>query len=146
MTTERIAESSVAGRWVAVLICLMALLIPATVATAQDTVSQGEWTKKGYAVEGQWKIVKSGGGYSLELPNSFSTKKAPDLKLFLSNQTVAQLSNRNATQGAVLIAQLKSPRGAQSYRLPANADPASFKTLVLHCEKYSKLWAAAPLR
>ena len=127
------------------LLALAMVFAGVVVLSAQETVSSGKWTKVGYEVEGQWKIVAQNGGYVLELPAGFSTKKAPDLKLFLSNKGAAELSNRNATDGAVLIAELESVRGAQSYRLPGNANPTQFKTLVLHCEKYSKLWAVSSL-
>ncbi len=129
-----------------VLWMLVLLLTGGSALFAQDAVSSGKWTKKGYEVEGEWRIVEKNGGYVLELTGGFATKKAPDLKLFLSKKSAAELSNRNATEGATLIGNLESARGAQSYRLPANMDPKGFKTLVLHCEKYSKLWAVSPLR
>lgn len=130
--------------WIIGLIGLVAGLSMALPAGAQNVVSQGSWTTAGYAVEGQWKIVSQEGGWVLELPASFSTKKAPDLKLFLSKRSPGELSNRNATDGSVLIAPLKSPQGAQTYRLPG--DPAGYTSLLIHCEKYSKLWAVAPLK
>ena len=125
---------------------LVLLFAGVSALAAQEAVSSGKWTKKGYEVQGEWRIVEKNGGYVLELTGGFATKKAPDLKLFLSKKGAGELSNRNATDGAVLISKLESARGAQSYRLPGNMDPKAFSTLVLHCEKYSKLWAVSPLR
>ena len=115
-------------------------------AWAQGAVKAGSWETRGYAVDGDWKIVEQGGKLFLELPETFSTKKAPDLKLFLSPQAPADVSSRNAIEGATLVAALESDRGAQRYPVPVDrAGLARFKTLVLHCEKYSKLWAVGTL-
>ena len=46
----------------------------------------------------------------------------------------------------VLIARLDSPRGGQRYPIPDGVDLDKLSTLLLHCEKYSKLWGGAALR
>ncbi|MEM9552745.1 MAG: DM13 domain-containing protein [Acidobacteriota bacterium] len=112
-------------------------------AQAQE-VQRGSWTAKGFDIDGSWSIVNEGSQAVLVLDEGFSTKSAPDLKIFLSPKPLAQLENRNATDGAVLVARLKSNRGAQRYPLPG--DFASYVSLIIHCEKYSKLWGGADLR
>lgn len=105
---------------------------------------EGKWVKKSQKIAGQWRIeIRSGEAY-LVLDDSFKTRKAPDLKFVLSNTPVAQLSNNNALDGALIIANLKSPSGAQVYKLPSNFD--DYSTLLLHCEKYTKLWGAAAIK
>jgi hypothetical protein len=111
-----------------------------------QVVHQGTWTAKGFDVDGTWKIVREGGKTFVVLDDSFNTKSAPDLKIFLSPNGAAGLDNRNATQGSALVAVLRSNRGAQRYEVPAGVDVSSFRALVIHCEKYTKLWAAADLR
>lgn len=114
---------------------------------AQPTkvVAEGEWTKKSFSVKGTWQLVERGGQHVVVLDDAFSTKKAPDLKLFLSPRPLADVGNRNATDGSVLIAPLDSHKGAQEYVVPADTDLSQFKTLVIHCEKFSKLWAGSTL-
>lgn len=147
---KALSKDTRADRWtfwlgsLALLTAFLVVFAWTPVASAQEVVSQGTWTEKGYAVDGDWKIVRQGKSLYLVLPASFSTKKAPDLKLFLSPKAPDQVTSRNATDGATLIAELENHRGAQRYRI--DVDPSSFKTLVLHCEKYSKLWATAPLK
>lgn len=135
MKTYRILSSMLIGLF----------LLSGAAMAAGKVLHQGSWTKKGYAVEGQWKIVEDGGKHFVELDASFRTKNAPDLKLFLSPQNLDKVTGSNATQRTVLVAKLKSNKGAQRYEIPAGTDLEKFITLLLHCEKYSKLWSAATL-
>lgn len=128
------------------LLALLALFVLATGALAAGSVlHQGSWSKKGYDIEGQWKIVADGGKNYVELDDAFRTKNAPDLKIFLSPKGLPQLNGANATQQAVLVAKLSSNKGAQRYAIPAGTDLGAFRTIIIHCEKYSKLWGGAPL-
>lgn len=124
------------------------LLLPAahaSAATGDTTVHAGTWSKKTYAASGTWKIVKNGDDHFVVLDSKFKTKSAPDLKLFLTKSKASSLTGKNATKNAVRIAKLTSNKGAQRYKLPNNINPADFTTLLIHCEKYSKLWATGNL-
>jgi len=124
------------------------LLLPAAHTLAADgdtTVHQGSWAKKSHSTSGTWKIVKNGDDHFVVLDSRFKTRSAPDLKLFLSKSSSSKLTGSNATDNAVRIAKLTSNSGAQRYKLPAGVAPEDFKTLVIHCERYSKLWSAGTL-
>lgn len=110
-------------------------------ATAAETT--GTWTKKFAKISGEWKIVQDADGAKLVLNGDFKTKNAPDLKFILTNATVAEMNGGNAMNGAVIISPLKSNKGEQVYVLPENFK--DFKTLALHCEKFSKLWGATDI-
>lgn len=125
---------------------LLLALVAAPAWSQGDVVHQGTWTAKGFDVDGTWKIVREGGKTWVVLDEAFHTKSAPDLKIFLSPNAAASLDNRNATQGSQLVAVLSSNRGAQRYEVPAGVDIQRFRALVIHCEKYTKLWAAADLK
>jgi len=43
------------------------------------------------------------------------------------------------------MSELKNLKGAQRYELPADVELTKYKSLLLHCEKYSKLWGAGEL-
>lgn len=120
-------------------------LLLSGVALANET-SPRKWTKKSFAVQGTWTLVEDDGARYVVLSDDFKTRNAPDLKLFLSKHSAAEANNDNATDGSVRIAELRSNRGAQRYRIPNDVDLGAFSSLLLHCEQYSKLWAAAPLR
>lgn len=104
----------------------------------------GSWTKKSNSISGTWSITDKGGKKTISL-KGFKTATAPDLKIFLSPNSAAQVSSRNATKGAVLVAKLKSSKGDQSYALPAGVDLSKYKSVIIHCEKYSKVWGVSNL-
>lgn len=119
---------------------ILTLIFGATACFAQS----GSWTKKEKAIKGTWSIVEKDGKKVISL-KGFSTKKAPDLKIFLSPQTVGGVTAKNAVKGSVLVSKLKSHKGDQSYVLPAGVDLSKYKSVIIHCEKYTKLWGAAAL-
>ena len=110
-----------------------------------QTLFQGVWTKKSFKVSGDWSIVEKGGKTYVKLSDDFRTRNAPDLKIFLSPLSASEANGRNATNGSVLVAPLTSNAGAQMYEIPAGVDLASFGSILIHCEAYSKLWSAADL-
>ena len=118
----------------------MTLLFGVSSAFAQS----GSWTKKSNSIRGTWSISDKGGKKVISL-KGFKTATAPDLKIFLSPNTTAKVSSKNATQGSVLVAKLKSSKGDQSYTLPAGVDLSKYKSVIIHCEKYSKLWGSSNL-
>ncbi|MCG8457609.1 MAG: DM13 domain-containing protein [Holophagales bacterium] len=124
---------------------LIALILALPVAAA-EVVASGTFTKKSFRVNGSWKIVDEGGKLFLEIDQAFSTKNGPDLKFFLSPRTASEVEGRNAAEGSVFLGQIESNRGAQRFAVPPGTDLSRYRSLVLHCEKYSKLWAASPLR
>ncbi|MEM7762954.1 MAG: DM13 domain-containing protein [Pseudomonadota bacterium] len=103
------------------------------------------WTKRSQKIKGSWQIVETDAGVFLELDEQFKTRRAPDLKLFLSPLAADDVTASNATSGSVLIAKLKKAKGAQRYEIPADIDLSQFQTLVLHCEAYTKLWGVSAL-
>jgi len=111
-------------------------------AEAQENLS-GEWVRKEQRVRGSWSIVERTDGHYLLLDDKFRTRKAPDLKLVLSNLSIEAANGSNALEGGLVVADLQSPRGEQSYKLPENF--ADYSTLLLHCVEFSKLWGAASL-
>ncbi len=122
---------------------LVTLLFAGALAAADEVPST--WSKKFFAVKGTWSLEESGGTTYLVLDEAFSTKNAPDLKLFLSPAGASSLNGKNATNDALFVAKLTSNKGAQRHALPAGTNLSKYKTLALHCEKYSKLWAVSDL-
>lgn len=115
------------------------------VVQTQNTQLAGSFTKKKYAIKGQWQIIEQSGQRVLRLSDDFKTKKGPDLKLFLSLQTLAAVTGQTATQNAVQLSVLKTNKGSQDYIIPVGLDLASFQSLLIHCEAYSVLWGGSDL-
>lgn len=112
---------------------------------AHDTTYSGAWTKKSFKSSGTWEIYSDGDKSYVKLSADFRTRNAPDLKIFLSPLAANEATGKNATDGAVLVSPLSSNAGEQVYEIPADVDLADFKSILIHCEQYSKLWSAADL-
>jgi len=129
-------------------VALVTLLLIAPLsgtALASDIEMSGSWTQKESKIAGQWSIVQDGDGLRVHLSDDFKTKSAPDLKIFLSRDAPDVLNGKNATRNAVLVAPLDSAKGGQSFAIPEGIDLSEFRTILIQCEKYSKLWGVATL-
>lgn len=117
----------------------------AAAAQAYRVLSSGTWRKKSFSVSGNWTLSAENGVTTVALDNAFSTRKAPDLKIFLSPLSADQLNGGNATQGSLLVSPLSSNKGAQKYNIPAGTNLSQYKTILIHCEAFSKLWSVSAL-
>ena len=113
-------------------------------AFAQSAYS-GKWIKKSYSVDGLWEIVKKGEVLQLVLNEDFDTKKAPDLKIFLSPLAYDKVTKYTAVKGSAKVAELKKYEGKQVFTIPASIKIDDYKTLLIHCEEYGVLWSVAKL-
>ena len=117
-------------------------------AAAEETMQalhKGTWSKKSHKASGEWSIYTENGKTYVKLSSDFRTRNAPDLKIFLSPQAASDANGRNATNGAILISPLSSNAGEQVYEIPASVNLADYQSILIHCERFSKLWSAADL-
>lgn len=112
---------------------------------SMQALHKGTWTKKSHKASGEWSIYTEDGKTYVKLSSDFRTRNAPDLKIFLSPQAASDANGRNATDGAVLISPLSSNAGEQVYEIPASVNLADYQSILIHCERFSKLWSAAEL-
>jgi len=112
----------------------------ASASAAQMESKSGGWVDKQYSLKGDWTIEKRGDQQVISFNEKFKTKNGPDLKIFLSPQSIDTATGKNATAGAELVAVLKRNKGAQEYVLPAGINLNDYKSLLIHCEAYSVLW------
>ena len=97
------------------------------------------------ALSGDWEIVREAGTTYLYLDKNFHAKKGPDVKIFLSPITADKVTGDNATNEAVFVELLEKFKGAERIELPEGIDITTFKSIIFHCEQYSKLWGTSPL-
>ncbi len=124
-----------------------AVTAPASVAVAAEEteITSGTFTNQAYKITGTWRIYEKDGKTFITLSDDFRTRRAPDLKIFLSPTEASAVTSKNATEGSVLIAKLDSARGGQTYEIPEGTDLSAYKSVVIHCERFTKLWGAGPL-
>lgn len=101
--------------------------------------------KKSFRVRGTYSVVEENGQTLIRLSEDFKTKAGPDLKIFLSPQNSQSVSGATAVNGSVLLGALKSNKGGSDYIIPAGVTLSDFQSVLVHCEAYSKLWAAGDL-
>ncbi|MEM9160647.1 MAG: DM13 domain-containing protein [Verrucomicrobiota bacterium] len=111
---------------------------------AQESAS-GDFEKRQKSLSGSWTIETQGGDLLLTLSQDFKASNGPDLKIFLSPNDFQKVNGRNAVNGSVLVAELTRTKGAQTYKLPPELQLSDFKSLLIHCEKYSVLWGGSSL-
>lgn len=113
-------------------------------AVAEVTVS-GDFIKKQKSIKGSWEVIQRGDQTIIKFGDDFRAKKGPDLKVFLSPQTVSDVNGKTAMNNAVLLGELTSTKGGQEYVLPAGVDINDFESVLVHCEAYSVLWGGGEL-
>jgi hypothetical protein len=128
------------------LIGLFALFVflPADVVAQPAAVSTGGFENQESSIDGGWRIETRDDGRYLVFDDDFRTRRGPDLKIFLSIEAAANVTGDNAANG-LFLAELESHRGTQAYRLPDDLDLEAYASVVIHCERFSKLWGAGDL-
>lgn len=114
-------------------------------AAANRVIATGGWTKKSQKADGTWTIAVEDGVGKITLSDDFSTRNAPDLKIFLSPLSASDVTASTAVSGSAFIGPLQSNKGAQSYTIPADIDVSAYRSILIHCEQYTKLWVAADI-
>jgi len=90
-------------------------------------------------------VVERDGKLFLELGEDFSVKSAPDLHVLLSPLGQGQLTDDNASTGAVVVAMLETFEGAKSFELDAGTPVGQFRTVLIHCIEFRHLFGIAAL-
>ena len=123
-------------------------------AQAQPIVAQGPWVKVDYEVSGQWKITRDGEQLFVELGDDFETKNGPDLHILLSPKPLSELTDANASRDALIVGLLKTRddstlfrkmKGAQRLEIPSGTRLSNYRTILIHCVRFSHLWAGGEL-
>ena len=104
------------------------------------------WVQKNKIVSGNWSIEVENGKSYLVLHADFKTSKGPDLKLFLTKKDASMVKRSDAVEKyGILLGKLKSIKGKQKYLIPAHISISAFKSIVIHCEEYTKVWGVGSL-
>ncbi len=112
---------------------------PTAIVQVEKTI-EGQFVQKSKRLKGSYEVVQENGQTIIRFADDFKTVNGPDLKVFLSPNTIENTTGRNATDGAVLLGFVKSKKGTQDYVLPAGVTLADFNSVLIHCEAFSVLW------
>lgn len=96
-------------------------------------------------IDGNWSLKQEGENVYIVFHSNFKTKSGPDLKIFISKQDIGNANGKNAENNAILLNNLTSNKGEQKYLIPSNIDLSQYKSILIHCKKYAKLWGGGKL-
>jgi hypothetical protein len=116
---------------------------------AAVVVSTGSFITHEHETSGTARLVRNpDGSHQVELAD-LDTSNGPDLRVWLTDQKVREGSAgwRVFDDGKwVELGRLKGNRGDQVYPLPADLDPADFRSLSIWCKRFAVSFGAAALR
>lgn len=101
--------------------------------------------KKKYQISGNWSLKQEGDNVYIVFHSNFKTKSGPDLKVFITKQSMSSVNGKNAENNSVFLKDLKSNKGEQRYLVPSHIDISQYKSILIHCKKYAKLWGGGSL-
>jgi hypothetical protein len=106
----------------------VALFATVTALADHHLVGTGSFSgKSDHVTSGSVAIEKSGEGFVLKLGDDFNFDGAPDPKLAFG---------KDGYQKATLFSKLQKNKGAQTYPLPADYNPADYNEVWLWCQKF----------
>lgn len=108
-----------------------------TDATGQTLLSQGMFVSNVHSTSGTVKVTEKGGKRMLEFAN-FRTDGGPDLRIYLAENT--------GLRNFIEVSKLTSTNGNFSVELPAGADPARQRYVLIWCKAFSVLFGSSELK
>lgn len=105
--------------------------------------SKHTFVKKKNKINGDWSFKQEGNKTYLIFYGNFKTKKGSDLEIFLTKKNMDQVTSKNALEASIFLENLKSNSGEQKYLIPSNIDLSQYKSIIIHCKKYTILWGGS---
>ena len=123
------------------------------VAIADGIVKKGIWQTIDYQASGGWLIVEENNKLYVVLGSQFKTTYGPDLHILLSKKPLQQLTDGNANSSSTIVGLLKTTqegfsrviKGPQRLLIPKNINIEDYQSIIIHCVKFSHLWAGSSL-
>jgi hypothetical protein len=112
------------------------------------SLKQGNiWVNKDEITTGDWSINTINEDIILSFHENFITPDGPDLKLFLSPKDINDIGvNESIQDDGLYLDVLKTVTGKQEYSLPEKEVLSNYKSLVIHCEKYTVVWGGIDIK
>ena len=101
------------------------------------------WRKDANAIRGTYQIIEHKDGTRvLRLGRDFQTKPGPDLKVVLSPLPANKITLKNVLSDGLVLSELGAEKGVHEIAIPTGTDLKRYRSIAIHCEKYTKLWGA----
>jgi len=90
-------------------------------------------------------LVLTAGGSTVVRLENFRVTNGPDLYVYLSSHPNPR-TREQVHEGEVSLGRLKGNIGAQNYNVPPGTDLTAVRSVVIYCQRFHVLFAAAPLQ
>jgi hypothetical protein len=119
---------------------------PTTTATPEGptVLAEGAFVTQEHETRGTARVLSSGGTRILRL-EGFSTSDGPDLHIWLSDATAGGEWGKYDDGRYVRLGAMKATDGNQNYAIPADADLAGLRSVVVWCDRFNVAFGSAPL-
>ncbi len=115
----------------------LTLVDSALIGSGTTILAMGNFVNGVHPVSGKAAWHKVGNTQTLLLSN-FSSDAGPDLKVYLAKDLAAS--------SFILLGDLKSTTGNQTYNIPSNASTADYKYILIWCQRFSVLFGSAKIQ
>ncbi len=97
----------------------------------------------GHPTTGNARMVMENGKRYLEFDNQFTTGEGPDVQVILYRSTEVPMKLESNKKDYMVLAKLKSFKGAQRYEIPATVNLDQYKSVGIWCKKFDVTFAYA---
>jgi hypothetical protein len=115
-------------------------------APADRVLSTGEFVDAEHDTSGTAKILELADGRRFLRFEGLASSDGPDLHVWLSDARSGGDWGSYDDGDYVKLGNLKATHGNQNYRIPAGADIASMRSVVIWCDRFNVAFGSAPIR
>jgi hypothetical protein len=115
-----------------------------TTAAEPVVLAAGEFVTQEHETRGSASVLRSGDTRILRL-EGFSTSDGPDLHIWFSDATAGGEWGKYDDGRYLTLGPMKATDGNQNYAIPADADLAGLRSVVVWCDRFNVAFGSAPL-
>ncbi|WP_020668943.1 DM13 domain-containing protein [Amycolatopsis nigrescens] len=108
-------------------------------------LAKGGFVSQEHPTSGTARVLDLGGGERVLRLEDFASSDGPDLHVWLTDATASGEWGKYDDGRAVRLGELKATDGNQNYRIPAEADLAGLRSVVIWCDRFNVAFGSAPL-
>jgi len=112
--------------------------------TGPVVLAAGEFVSQEHPTSGAARLLEQGGARVLRL-EGFSTSDGPDVHVWLSTATAGGDWHKYDDGRVVKLGKIKATDGNHNYAVPADADLAGLRSVVIWCDRFNVAFGSAPL-
>ncbi|WP_370945993.1 DM13 domain-containing protein [Amycolatopsis sp. cg5] len=107
-------------------------------------LASGAFVSQEHETKGTARVLDVGGSRVLRL-EGLSSSDGPDLHVWLTDATAGGSWGKYDDGRVVKLGALKATDGNQNYPIPADADLAGLRSVVIWCDRFNVAFGSAPL-